>query len=139
MHPTLLSAYATVHTVTLLFTTFTLLSVILPFCIDTLVRIIPGVNLDVVAICGELDDSFGADQGWLERCQVSFRIVKLLVAWAGLGLMVAQWLALGTVYRWSKVLRQEQETAQRGERSDLEGIGTLEEKGSLVIVPDSKV
>lgn len=118
MNPALLSAYAVAHTITLLLITLTLLNIILPIDLRSFVPAIPSLDFDVSKVCIEIDDSFGWDEGWLDRCAASVRVVKAGAAWIGLVLLSAQWWAARTVWRWSHELREEQRWSKMRERDE---------------------
>lgn len=101
-----MSCYTFVHTTTLTLVTFSLLNMILPTGIQAVNPVIPSWQVDVSAICRDIDDGFGWEDGWASKCRKSFDVVTLAVGWSGLGLMVAQWWALVSVWRWGKDLRE---------------------------------
>jgi hypothetical protein len=133
MNPTLLSAYTVAHTITLILTTLTLLNIILPVDLKALAPIIPSLDFDVIKVCVEIDDSFGWDEGWLDRCAASVQVVKAGAAWMGLVLLSAQWWAVRSVWRWSHELREEQRYARMRNREemDVEKASFYDEKKEL--------
>lgn len=130
MNPALLSAYSVAHTITLLLGTLTLLDIILPIDLTSFVPTIPSLDFDVLKLCVEIDGSFGWDEGWLDRCAASVRVVKAGAAWIGLVLLSAQWWAARRVWRWSHELREEQRYVRMSEKEerDVEKAYYLDEK-----------
>lgn len=139
MNPALVSAYVLAHTTTLLVGTLALLSIIVPYDFWYFGSILPSFEFDVARLCNELDESFGRDEGWLERCQGSFSVVKLLIAWVGLILLAAQWIALGNVWRWSLQMKKEPRMSRREGQADEEKAPILGEKRSAESIQQSKV
>lgn len=103
--PSLLSIYTYTHTVTLSFVTLGLANLIIPFDLFIVNPVVPAWSVDENAICRDIDAGMGWDEEWLVKCSKNFYLVTLVVAWAGLFLMLAQWWALATVRRWEKEVR----------------------------------
>jgi len=125
--PALISAYTLAHICTLSFVTLALLNIPLQFDAGFLNPVIPSWHVDESAICRDIDAGFGWDDEWLVKCSRNFNAVMCVVAWGGLGLMVAQWWALATVRRWGREIAG----GRRGdvEKGSVGGWG--EEKGRV--------
>jgi hypothetical protein len=100
--------FINLHTISLLLITLTALDIIFPVNMRTFAPLIPNFDLDITHICQDMDDSYGADAGWLERCSASFAAVKLGAAWACLILTAAQWWFLCAVRSLRKALQDRQ-------------------------------
>ena len=126
MNSALVSAYIIVHSTTLLVGTLALLNIVLPLDVK-MVPIVPRWQFDEKKICREIDDGFGWDKEWVERCRTSFAIVQLGVAWGGLVLMAAQWWAVVSVWKWGRRLKEDDRNDERMDVGKAEFFGTDEE------------
>ena len=52
-------------------------------------------------MCHELDDGFGWDATWYEKCKSSFEMLSIGAVWSGSVMMIAQWWALVEVLSWN--------------------------------------
>ncbi|KAI4647087.1 uncharacterized protein J4E78_009062 [Alternaria triticimaculans] len=102
--PRLVSAYTIVHAITLSFVTIALVNLILPFDFRLLNPVIPSYAVDGSLLCRDIDAGFGWDDEWLEKCSMTFIVVKFAIAGLGLSLMGAQWWALCSVRSWGQEL-----------------------------------
>ncbi|KAI4912021.1 hypothetical protein J4E90_006840 [Alternaria incomplexa] len=102
--PRLVSAYTIVHAITLSFVTIALVNLILPFDFRLLNPVIPSYAVDGSLLCRDIDAGFGWDDEWLEKCSMTFIVVKFAIAGLGLSLMGAQWWALCSVRAWGQEL-----------------------------------
>ncbi|ORY15118.1 hypothetical protein BCR34DRAFT_189118 [Clohesyomyces aquaticus] len=103
-----ISAYAVMQATTLLLSTFALLDLVLPFEITAIVPLLPIPRIDSNAICREVDDSFGWDAQWADRCLMSFMVMRAVAAGVGYILLAVQWCALIAVWRWGRGLCAEE-------------------------------
>ena len=111
INPTLVSAYTSIHALTLSFLSLTLLNVFLPLRIDAVLPFIPSQTLDASSMCDELSGAW--DEDWLEGCYVGLLIVKVGLATVATCMMTAQWLALYRVWNWGIEIRAEEYSQQR--------------------------
>ncbi|KAI4690976.1 uncharacterized protein J4E88_002450 [Alternaria novae-zelandiae] len=119
--PAILSAYTIVHAITLSFVTIALVNLILPFDFRLLNPVIPSYAVDGSLLCRDIDAGFGWDDEWLEKCSMTFIVVKFAIAGLGLSLMGAQWWALCSVRSWG----QELGTDDRSGEGDVEKAGLV--------------
>ncbi|KAF1831443.1 hypothetical protein BDW02DRAFT_591119 [Decorospora gaudefroyi] len=126
--PKLVSAFTTLHTVTLSFVTVALLTLVLPVDLRLVNPMIPSYRVDGSSICRDIDAGFGWDEEWLQACSKSLGAIKFAIASLGLVLLVAQWWALVNVRRWGKELR----SLRRGQR-DVENTGIPKRKDDAVM------
>ncbi|KAI4955857.1 hypothetical protein J4E91_000064 [Alternaria rosae] len=123
--PRLVSAYTIVHAITLSFVTIALVNLILPFDFRLLNPVIPSYAVDGPLLCRDIDAGFGWDDEWLEKCSMTFIVVKFAIAGLGLSLMGAQWWALCSVRAWG----QELGGPDRNREGDVEKAGLEQSDG----------
>ena len=119
--PRLVSAYTIVHAITLSFVTIALVNLILPFDFRLLNPVIPSYAVDGSLLCRDIDAGFGWDDEWLEKCSMTFIVVKFAIAGLGLSLMGAQWWALCSVRAWGQELGEQ----HRSDEGDVEKAGLV--------------
>ncbi|KAI4702992.1 hypothetical protein J4E81_001866 [Alternaria sp. BMP 2799] len=114
-------AYTIVHAITLSFVTIALVNLILPFDFRLLNPVIPSYAVDGSLLCRDIDAGFGWDDEWLEKCSMTFIVVKFAIAGLGLSLMGAQWWALCSVRAWGQELGEQ----DRSGEGDMEKAGLV--------------
>ncbi|KAF1961819.1 hypothetical protein CC80DRAFT_531621 [Byssothecium circinans] len=105
----LVSTYTIIHAISLTVVTIVLFVNVLPPSVPRSIPILDYVRYDSkieLWMCHELDDGFGWDATWYEKCKSSFRILSAGAAWAGSVLMVAQWWALVEVCSWNMDMKR---------------------------------
>ena len=110
-----MSAYTIVHAITLSFVTIALVNLILPFDFRLLNPVIPSYAVDGSLLCRDIDAGFGWDDEWLEKCSMTFIVVKFAIAGLGLSLMGAQWWALCSVRAWGQELGEQDRSGEGDE------------------------
>ena len=134
--PVIFSAYAIVHTVTLMVITSVLLLNALPIPIvsalpQSLRQLRYTEDLER-SMCRE--DGFGWDENWLDQCRSSITILSTGAIWIGLVMMVAQWWALTEAWTWVALSYEVKETRER--TANLESACYVDEKEGLKIIKE---
>ena len=128
MNPSMVSAYTMAHAVILVTATFAFFDIMGVFDLGSI-----GMarwRFDVLAICEDIDGSFGADEKWMEQCASGLKVVKLIAGLMGAVFLGAEWWGLASMCAWGRELRFQKRLRMMKSMdvSDLEKAGNMDAK-----------
>jgi hypothetical protein len=103
--PAIVTMYMLIHSLALLYGTLILLSFIIPLRLHTTILPIPDVYTNGRRFCREMNDDPFNDEEWLERCQVRYMSVKMLLGALWSQALLAQWWAAYGLWEWNMRLK----------------------------------